>query len=720
MAGALAAPAQAAPWSPRWLPATEISVAGRSSIAPSVAVGAGGDGEAVFLASREGTQRVEAAEMRTGAHWREPVAVSPPGCSASLAKVAMNAGGDAVATWACKTAAGTAVEVASKRLRGAWSAPVAISAPGSAIGSIDAAVGPGGEALVAWTSLAPGSESVLELASGAVAGSWGEPVVLGEGKDARVGVGAAGAAAVVWTGPGGTVEASTRPLLGGWGKAVTLAPTGTSGPARLGVDEAGRALAVWQRLGVIQASSFAPGGSWSAVEDASRASEGTATEPALSISPGGVAAAAWRLSDSKGNPLGVQVVRGASTGLVGSGSFLAAPFADAPAIAVDDLGHGTVAWLRDAGEFAMAVQGSTTASGSNPEWRKPLSISSEANLSPADLATDGDGNTTVLWAKRYGGGSYKVQSAYYQRAAPPVAQLTATEPPSPANDNSPRIQGSVPAGGSVSIYDNSTCSAPALASGSVEELETTGIQIHVENNTTTQLYAAASSESGAGCFGQVSYSERSGPLTLPEALTRLTTLDPFLTPVAPLTAGPNWGPLLSSEAGAVSELGWGPVQQYPIRAGAYWRRSAFVDSGTGVAVAARLLASPGTAKSRFFSLLLDLRSPAQEGGAVPSGGYELRVASSGTPNSYDVSVRRWPSGGILSSLNGLALPLGSYVALADRGGILSVWVDTGLGYSQLLSVADATFSEGFAGIQASGDGTRLRRFKAGALPVVSP
>lgn len=717
---ALPATAGAASWQPQWLPATDISAPGRLSLAPSVAVASGGDGVVAFLALREGTERVEAAELRAGGHWHEPVDVSPSGCSASHADVAIAVGGDAVAAWGCETAAGSVVEAATKPLRGAWSEPIAISARDIDLGSLDVAAGPGGEAVAAWTRSVAGQPTV-ELASRS-AGVWGAPLSLGAGQGASVGVGAAGAAAV-WTSPAGKVEASTRSSFGSWAEPVALAAAAGSDPQpRLGVDEAGRALAVWQRLGTIQASRFAPAAGWSGAEEISRASEGVAAAPALAVSPGGKAAVAWQLADSGGKPIAVHVARGTAAGFGGpGGSSLAAPSARNPAIAIDDVGEAAAVWLRDTGEFAMSVQGATTLAGSGSEWRKPLGVSSEANLSPPAVATDGDGNATVVWAKRYGGGNYKVQSATYQRAAPPVAQLTATEPPSPANDNSPRIQGSVPAGGPVSIFDNSTCSGPAVASGSAEELEAGGIQVQVENNTTTQFYARAGAE-GARCFGQVTYSERTGTLGMPEALTRLTTLDPFQTPTGSLTAGPNWGRLLGYEAGPVSSLGWGPLEPYPARAGAYWKRSVFVDSGTGVAVAARLLAAPGTAKSRFFSILLDLDNPSQEGETPAPSGYELRFSVTGpsSPNAYDISIRRWPSGPSLAGLGAFALPLGSYVALVERGGSLSAWADTGLGFSQLLSVPDAAFSEGFAGVEASGNGTRLRRFKAAALPVVTP
>jgi hypothetical protein len=719
LVGIVAVPAQAALWTPQWLPATDVSAPGRSSSAPSVAVGAGGDGEAVFLASREGAQRVEAAEMRTGAHWREPVVVSPPGCAASLVDVAVNAGGGAVAAWVCGSGAGSVVEAARKPLRGPWSEPATIAAPGGGVGSLDVAIGPGGEAVAAWTRGVGGVGSI-ELASGAAGGSWSAPATLGEGSGAQVGVGAGGAAAAVWAGAGGVVDAATRPALGSWGGAVVLAPAGIPSPTpQLGVDETGRALAVWQRGGVIRASAFAPGGSWSAAEDVSSAGEGTATAPALDVSPDGSAVAAWQLADPKGNPLAVQVARGRSTGFGGpGGQSFAEPLGRAPAVATDDVGDGTAAWLRDAGEFARVVRGSTTTAGPISEWRKPLGVSGEANLSPPAVASDGDGNATVVWARR-SGGSFKVQSAYYQRTAPPVAQLTATEPPSPANENSPRILGSVPAGGTVSIYDNSTCAGDPVASGSADQLESTGIQVQVANNTTTQFYAAASS-GGANCFGQVSYSERTGPVSMSEALTRLPTLDPLQTPGL-LSA--DWGRVLDYEPGAVLSQGWGPLEPYAAKAGGFWKRSIFVDSGTGVAVSARLLASPGEAKFRFFSLLLDLENPARESETfLPRGGYELRFVSTGAgfPNTYTVSLRRWPNGEPLVLLSRYQLPLGSSVALVDRDGTLSAWADTGLGFTQLLSVADTAFSEGFAGIQASGNGTRLRRFKAGSLPVVTP
>lgn len=68
----------------------------------------------------------------------------------------------------------------------------------------------------------------------------------------------------------------------------------------------------------------------------------------------------------------------------------------------------------------------------------------------------------------------------------------------------------------------------------------------------------------------------------------------------------------------------------------------------------------------------------------------------------------------------VVLPPGSLFALADQGATLSIWVDAGAGYVKLASLSDAAWDGGYAGVATNSTGTRLRRFAAAALPIVSP
>jgi hypothetical protein len=202
----------------------------------------------------------------------------------------------------------------------------------------------------------------------------------------------------------------------------------------------------------------------------------------------------------------------------------------------------------------------------------------------------------------------------------------------------------------------------------------------------------------------------------PEALTGMRALDPLVTPEDPLAREGAWGTLRgASGPGFVSTTGWASHEEFPAVEGAYWVPSVFSDGGTGVAVGARLLASPGVVK-RYFSLWFDMPNP-----ATNKAGYELRFTEAGN-NDYTVELKSWSNGSAstLAMVDDVVLPVGSYFALVDRGATLSAWVDAGVGYVNLLSVPDARFSSGSAGIATNGKGTRLRRFAAAVLPVVSP
>lgn len=203
---------------------------------------------------------------------------------------------------------------------------------------------------------------------------------------------------------------------------------------------------------------------------------------------------------------------------------------------------------------------------------------------------------------------------------------------------------------------------------------------------------------------------------MPEALAGMRALDPFMTPEDPLAREGAWGALRGANGpGFVSATGWASHEEFPAVEGAYWSPSAFSDVGTGVAAAARLLASPGVVK-RYFSLWLDMPHP-----ATNKAGYELRFTEAGN-NDYNVELKGWSNGSAstLATIDDVVLPIGSYFALADRGATLSAWADAGAGYVNLLSVPDSKFSSGYAGIATNGHGTRLRRFAAAALPIVSP
>ncbi len=114
------------------------------------------------------------------------------------------------------------------------------------------------------------------------------------------------------------------------------------------------------------------------------------------------------------------------------------------------------------------------------------------------------------------------------RAAPPTPILTGTNPPSPNIDLAPFLHGnstgviisSIPSslrlggvgvasgveGRTISVYPNKTCEGAPTKEGSAEELDTTGIQVTVEPETTTYFSVIQSDSTGtSGCSNAISY-----------------------------------------------------------------------------------------------------------------------------------------------------------------------------------------------------------------------
>ena len=114
-------------------------------------------------------------------------------------------------------------------------------------------------------------------------------------------------------------------------------------------------------------------------------------------------------------------------------------------------------------------------------------------------ATDNAGNPGIA-----------TQSFTLDTAAPPAPQLTATVPASPANQNSPKVIGSAPAGSTVRLYTTIDCSGTPIATISAAELAT-GVTVSVPDDTTTRFRATVTDEANnpSACSTALTYIEDS-------------------------------------------------------------------------------------------------------------------------------------------------------------------------------------------------------------------
>jgi hypothetical protein len=86
-------------------------------------------------------------------------------------------------------------------------------------------------------------------------------------------------------------------------------------------------------------------------------------------------------------------------------------------------------------------------------------------------------------------------------AAEPATTATPTvgdvDPVGPSSSTTPMVTGTAEAGSTVTLYDNSSCTGPALGTGSDTDFAADGIEATVPNNSSTTIYARAS---GSGKF----------------------------------------------------------------------------------------------------------------------------------------------------------------------------------------------------------------------------
>lgn len=316
----------------------------------------------------------------------------------------------------------------------AWSAPVAVS-PDGADGSVQAlAVGPTGEALVAWvrSTVVPRTARV-QLRRRSAAGVLGpvltvSPATVAAG-DALVGVDGAGDAWVAWqyTDAALDVRLQARRVFrtGTLGPVLDVSPAGVGvvGP-RMAVDPAGDAVFGWQQLGAAPAVTsrrVSAGGVLGPVRPLAR----TAAQPhdlTLRAYPDGSALTVWadlsrvlgRVLDPAGVPGPVRVL-------------YAAPSPNdavrTPRLSVDGAGQALVTWLR---VDSVTLLGSGMARTASPALvLGPVGRVTPAGQDVTDVmaGTDAAGGWVLLWSDWATGNAAQARRLTAAGALGPVVVL---------------------------------------------------------------------------------------------------------------------------------------------------------------------------------------------------------------------------------------------------------------------------------------------------------
>ena len=107
--------------------------------------------------------------------------------------------------------------------------------------------------------------------------------------------------------------------------------------------------------------------------------------------------------------------------------------------------------------------------------------------------------------------------------APPKPTITATNPPSPANNNDPKIKGTAEAASTVKLYSGVNCSGTVIDSGPVATFASPGLAATVANNTTTDFRVTATDAAGnvSPCSDAFAYVEDSAAPATTAAVSTL-------------------------------------------------------------------------------------------------------------------------------------------------------------------------------------------------------
>jgi hypothetical protein len=163
--------------------------------------------------------------------------------------------------------------------------------------------------------------------------------------------------------------------------------------------------------------------------------------------------------------------------------------------------------------------GTTLADGSKYDVRASLNFTGGTGTSPNRLVKD-----EILLS---------------DKIAPAAPNVTGTNPVSPSPNNSPTVDGTAEGGVTVRVYPNSSCSGPALGTGTASGGGTFAVSVTVASDLSTDLYARATDAAGnlSACSStHVVYVEDS------------TNDAPVLTGSTPASPSQNAGPFIDGTA----------------------------------------------------------------------------------------------------------------------------------------------------------------------------
>jgi hypothetical protein len=192
--------------------------------------------------------------------------------------------------------------------------------------------------------------------------------------------------------------------------------------------------------------------------------------------------------------------------------------------AFGDSDEETDIYERSSGATTLVSLGQQTEGGGSYRGNGPYPAQLRAVSADGSLAfftseeqlTEADEDSDEDIYERTGGGPLLVSRGNSKglegELAPPGPTLKGTDPQSPAASTDPRVLGSDPGapGAAVKLYSTVNCSGEPVGTGSVAQLEGSGITVHVGAGTTTTFHATAEANGFvSACSGEIAYRQQS-------------------------------------------------------------------------------------------------------------------------------------------------------------------------------------------------------------------
>jgi hypothetical protein len=292
---------------------------------------------------------------------------------------------------------------------------------------------------------------------------------------------------------------------------IEVAVTGLEeGRPAVAVDDDGDFVVAWERcctvgqLGDIYARRYTEEGVPVANEFAVQATSDSHDHSAVAMDADGDFVVAWDGPNSAGEGEDISFQRYDAAASPQGGVTLANTTTTGnqvePAVTLDDDGDFALSWHGVGDSDPDGVFYRDFAADGTPRDDEALANETTADEQQvSSISSDADGDLVVSWEVNFA--TPDTEDVFVRlftpggSAGPSRPVFTDIDPDSPANANAPRIKGTADAGTTVTLYKNATCTTTPAATGTAAEFASPGLQVNVQNDTSTTFYATATDPS---------------------------------------------------------------------------------------------------------------------------------------------------------------------------------------------------------------------------------